>query len=305
MKFTLRYPMQAGCDPRLLTTGTIARVACAAENAGFGAIAFTEHPAPSTEWLESGGHHSLDVLTALAFVAGLTSRIRLLTYLLVLPYRNPLLLAKQVSTADILSGGRLTLAIGTGYLRSEFAALGVNFDERNELFDECAELLTRAWTSATCDFEGRHFLARSQVLIPSPVQLPHPPLWIGGNSRRSLSRAATFGQGWTPIIMDERKSLITRTPALTSPAALASAISELRQRASDLGRDGAALDIQAQWTAVNDLTAGYSAVADAAGQLADAGATWAVFEPPGDEAEQTIDVIAAFGANVIKPNMPQ
>jgi hypothetical protein len=72
-----------------------------------------------------------------------------------------------------------------------------------------------------------------------------------------------------------------------------------------LGRDGAALDIQAQWTAVNDLTAGYSAVADAAGQLADAGATWAVFEPPGDEAEQTIDMIAAFGANVIKPNMPQ
>lgn len=299
MKFTIRYPMPAGCDPRLLEPATMARLAVAAEEAGFGAIAFTEHPAPSAKWLDGGGHLSLDPLTALAFVAGVTSRIRLLTYLLVLPYRNPLLLAKQIATADVLSGGRLTIAAGTGYLRSEYAALGVEFTERNELFDECARVLTTAWTEPSVRFEGRHFTALNQALRPAPVQLPHPPLWIGGNSAAARARVARFAQGWTPLIMDEQKAQTTRTPALTSLGDLAAAIADVRGRADEAGRDGAALDFQVQWAALDDLGAGYPAIADAAGRLAETGATWGVFEPPGDDAERALDVVRAFGDAVI------
>lgn len=299
MRFTLRYPMQPGCDPRLFEPAALARVAGAAEAAGFSAIAFTEHPAPSAKWLASGGHQTLDPLTALAFVAGVTARIRLMTYLLVLPYRNPLLLAKQVATADILSGGRLTLATGTGYLRSEYAALGADFEERNDLFDECVAVLTTAWTAPVFSFAGRHFNALAQSLQPAPVQLPHPPLWVGGNSLRARNRAARFGQGWSPLIMSADKARTTRTPALTSPRDLAAAIDDVRQRARDAGRDAGALDIQAEWDAIDDIASGYPAVADAAGRLADAGATWAVFEPPGKGVAHTLDVIRAFGANVI------
>lgn len=299
MKFTMRYPMQASCDPRLFEPDVLARVALAAEAAGFGAIAFTEHPAPSAKWLENGGHLSFDPLTSLAFVAGVTSAIRLMTYLLVLPYRNPLLLAKQIATADVLSGGRLTIAAGTGYLRSEYAALGVEFDERNDLFDECAEVLTTAWTQPSYRFSGRHFTALAQALRPAPVQLPHPPLWIGGNSAAARARAARFGQGWTPLIMDEQQAQTTRTPPLTSVRELAAAIGDVRGRAAEAARDGAGLDVQVQWAAIDDIGAGYQAIADAAWQLAGAGATWTVFEPPGDDLERTLDVVRAFGAEVI------
>lgn len=291
--------MPADGDPRLSEPGTIAGVARVAETAGFAAIAFTEHPAPSAKWLATGGHQSFDPLAALSFVAGVTSRIRLMTYLLVLPYRNPLLLAKQVATADALSGGRLTIAAGTGYLRSEYAALGVDFDERNELFDECAEVLTTAWTEPAFRFNGRHFTALAQALSPPPVQLPHPPLWIGGNSAAARRRAACFGQGWVPLLMDAGKSRTTRTPALTSPAELAIAIADVRGRARDAGRDGA-LEIQADWAAIDDLTSGYPAIVDAAGQLAEAGANWTVFEPPGDDAERALDAVQAFGDAVIR-----
>lgn len=299
MKFTLRYPMQAGCDSRLLQPRTMASLAAAAEDAGFGAIAFTEHPAPSAKWMATGGHASLDPLTALAFVAAATSRIRLMTYLLVLPYRNPLLLAKQIATTDVLSGGRLTVAAGTGYLRSEYAALGVGFAERNDLFDEALEVLTMAWAEPEYRYSGRGFTALGQALRPAPVQLPHPPLWIGGNSAAARRRAARAGQGWTPLIMGEEKSRTTRTPAITSPAALAAAIGDVRQQACDAGRDGAALDIQVQWSAINDVGAGHERIADASGQLAEAGATWAVFEPPGDDANHAIEIIREFGAGVI------
>jgi len=277
----------------------MASLAAAAEDAGFGAIAFTEHPAPSAKWMATGGHASLDPLTALAFVAAATRRIRLMTYLLVLPYRNPLLLAKQIATTDVLSGGRLTVAAGTGYLRSEYAALGVEFAERNELFDESLKVLTAAWTEPEYRYDGRRFTALGQALLPAPVQLPHPPLWIGGNSAAARSRAARVGQGWTPLIMGEEKSRTTRTPAISSPAALAAAISDVRQQATDAGRDGAALDIQVQWTAINDVAAGYETIADAAGQLAEAGATWVVFEPPGDDADHAIEIIREFGSAVI------
>src|SRR6204780_4396630 len=140
MKFTVDYPIvNAGYDPALVTAAGMTRIAQAAEEGGYDAVSFSEHPAPSAKWLNAGGHESLDQTSALAFCAAVTSRGRLMTYLLVLPYHNPFLAAKARGTVDLLSGGRLTGVPGPGYLRSEILALNVDMTQRNNLFDESLE----------------------------------------------------------------------------------------------------------------------------------------------------------------------
>ena len=127
----------------------------------------------------------------------MTDRIRLIPNIVVLPYRNPFLVAKTVATIDALSGGRFTLAVATGYLRGEYRALGVDFDERNRLFDEALEVLKGVWTTDDFSYEGTGFSARGQSVYPKPA--PVPPIWIGGNSALSRQRVATAADGWTPF----------------------------------------------------------------------------------------------------------
>src|SRR5215203_5822740 len=108
LRFTVEHPVgQHGCAPELYQQDGLAAFVRAVEEAGFDAVAFTEHPAPSLKWLRAGGHESLDPIAALAFAAAVTSRIRLMTYLLILPFRNPLLTAKMLATVDQMSRGRL------------------------------------------------------------------------------------------------------------------------------------------------------------------------------------------------------
>ena len=142
MRFMFQYPETHGADADLLQAGGIGELAVAAERAGFEGFALTEHPAPNAKWLAAGGHQTLDPFVALGGAATVTSKIQLLTYLAVLPYRNPLLLAKAAMTVDRLSNGRFILGVGTGYLKAEYAALGVDFDERLALFDEALEANT-------------------------------------------------------------------------------------------------------------------------------------------------------------------
>ena len=98
------------------------------------------------------------------------------------PYRNPFVVAKAGATLDLLSDGRFTLAVGVGYLKREFVALGVDFDERAALFEEALEVIRGIWTTDDFSFEGRHFTARGITAHPGPVSSPHPPIWIGGNT---------------------------------------------------------------------------------------------------------------------------
>ena len=125
MKFVFQYPDFHGTDGDMLDAGSVADLAVAAERSGWNGFAFTEHPAPSAKWLATGGHQSLDPFAALSHVAAVTSQLRLLTYLAVLPYRNPASLAKSAATVDRLSNGRFILGVGTGYLKAEYFALGV------------------------------------------------------------------------------------------------------------------------------------------------------------------------------------
>ena len=136
MQYLMQQPEPIGIERDMLDAGGIVSVAKALEAAGWDGLAYTEHPAPGYRWLaEGGGHQTVDPFVALGAAAAVTERIRLLTYITVTPYRNPLLLAKSAATVAMISNDRFILGMGTGYLKTEFFALGASFDERNTLMD--------------------------------------------------------------------------------------------------------------------------------------------------------------------------
>lgn len=305
MKFTVTYPLSAHpSNPEFLETSNLLRFAQRAEAAGFDALGFTDHPAPSQKWLDGGGHDALDPFAALGFCAAVTERIGLMPHILVLPYRNPFVVAKAVATVDRLSGGRFILGTAAGYMRSEYAALGVDFDERNDLFDEAIEVLLGIWSTNDFRYEGRHFLARGQTANPRPVREPHPPIWIGGNSRRVRQRVARYGQGWMPFYAPPWLARTTRTPALDSAEALARCLDELWHLCDEEGRDRKGIDVHFQ----NDRggtpgRADFDADACQAGldALEALGVTYCGIEVPADSFQQSLEGLAEFGERVIAP----
>jgi probable F420-dependent oxidoreductase len=290
-----QYPEVSGLKAGLLDAGPVGELARAAEDAGWGGFAFTEHPAPGLRWLESGGHQTLDPFAALGYVAAVTSRLRLLTYLSVLPYRNPLLLAKATASVDILSGGRFILGAGTGYAKAEFHALGVDFDERNALFEEALDVLPRHWSGEPFSYTGRHFSAREVVARPRPPQQPIP-IWIGGNSKLTRRRVAERANGWLPMLGPETLFATTRTAQLSSTAELAEAITRLR---TDAGPRGAGLDVAVAYTdpGIHDADADFGRHRAAIEELGEAGATWVIV--PGC-AGDPVAFIERFGKEIAR-----
>jgi probable F420-dependent oxidoreductase len=296
MQFMYVYPEVSGLEAGMLDAGPVAELARAAEDAGWGGFAFTEHPAPALRWLESGGHQTLDPFAALSYVAAVTSRLRLLTYLSVLPYRNPLLLAKAAASADILSGGRLILGAGAGYSKAEFHALGVDFDERNALFDEALDILPRHWSGEPFSYTGRHFSVRDVVARPRPPQQPIP-IWIGGNSKLTRRRVAERANGWLPMLGSATLFATTRTAPLSSVAELAAAITRLR---ADAGPRGAALDVAVAYPdpGARDADADFGRHRAAIEDLGQAGATWVIV--PG-RPDDPVAFIERFGKEIARP----
>ena len=237
MRFTLQLPTDRVDAGDEFTSGpAVAEMARAAEAAGFDACFVTEHPFPTDRWLATGGHHALDPFVALSFAAAATTRLRVQTNIAVLAYRNPFLTAKAVASLDVLSGGRVILGVAAGYLRGEFEALGVDFEERNELCDEAIDALRRAWSETGISLEGRHFAARGNSMLPRPLQRPHPPIWVGGNSRRAIRRAVEKGDGWIPFPTAGLASERIRTAAIESVDDLAARVAYAREHARAVGR---------------------------------------------------------------------
>ena len=232
MRFILQYPEASGSGFDLLDAGAIPEVAAAAEAAGWHGIALTEHPAPSSRWLETGGHQSLDPFVALAAAAGVTKKLALVTNLSVVPYRNPLLLAKSAATLNRMSEGRFYLGAGAGYLKSEYYALGVDFNERNALFEEALQVMGLHWSGEPFTFEGRHFSARDIQALPAPRN--HAvPIWMGGNSDAALRRAAKYAAGWMPMTAPASVAKTARTPPVTTTEELRQRLDVLKEFAGD------------------------------------------------------------------------
>jgi probable F420-dependent oxidoreductase len=237
MRFSGQIPTdQVSRGDELLGAPAIGEMAGALEAAGFDAGYMTEHPFPPEAWLRAGGHHALDPFVGLAAAAGATRRLRLHTNLLVLPYRNPFLLAKAAASLDVISGGRLILGVGAGYLEGEFSALGAGFEGRNPVTDDALVAIKSAWSGAVVKRDGPGYQAAGNRMLPAPVQQPHPPIWVGGNSRAAARRAAQHAQGWSPFPVSPAFSRHTRTAPLETVEELAVRIRELRDLERELGR---------------------------------------------------------------------
>ena len=133
-------------------------------------------------------------------MAAATTKLRLLAYLTGVPYRNPFLLAKAVATLDALSEGRVDLAMIAGHVKAEFLALGVEFEQRNTLFDQALDVMKLAWTGRPVSYEGVGISARGVTAHPLPVQQPHPRLWFDGSSELTMRRVVEHGAGWMPHV---------------------------------------------------------------------------------------------------------
>jgi probable F420-dependent oxidoreductase len=177
-----RWPTGAG--------GTVLQTALRAEQLGLDYLLASDHV------LHSDGGAVLDPLTLLATVAGATSRIRLATSVLALPYRHPLTVAQQAAGLDVLSGGRFTLGVGTGWDPAEFAALGLDVHQRGARTDEALAVLRALWSGEPVDFEGRFTTLAKAVPATAPRVKGGPDIWVGGQSDAALRRALRFGDGW-------------------------------------------------------------------------------------------------------------
>ncbi len=176
----------------------ILKVARQAEALGFDSVWVSDHIVVPQSAIPRFGEVFFEPFTTLAYVAGKTGRIRLGTSVIILPYRNPLFMAKALATIDVLSGGRLIVGAAVGWLAEEFEALGIPFTERGARSDEALRVMRSLWTEAEPRFEGKFFRFAGIKAEPKPLQKPHPPIWIGGNSQAALRRAAEFADAWHP-----------------------------------------------------------------------------------------------------------
>ncbi len=288
--------------PELLSRDALVRFCQVAEDSGFDGVGFTDHPAPTAKWLHSGGHDALDPFVALSFSAARTERIRLIPNIVVLPYRHPLIVAKMVATLDMLSEGRFTLAVATGYLRGEYRALGIDFEQRNALFDQAVEVIRGVWTDDDFSYEGAGISASGLSANPKPAT--RPPLWIGGNSRMSRRRVARYGDGWTPFPAPRGVSQTTKTPPLETVDDLARMLDELWSFVDEAGRDRSEIDV-----AFGTPDGGppgserFDPGAHAAGMeaLSHLGVTWGHTGVPGDSLAHALETLEHYGETVIAP----
>lgn len=172
----------------------------------------------------------LEPLAMLAWLAGVTTRVRIGTSVLVVPYRHPLVTAKMLATIDRLSGGRVILGAGAGWLREEFEAVGAPpFDKRGPVTDEYLRLMRATWTTDPVEFAGRWVTVRGVHALPKPKQPGGIPVWIGGHTDAAVRRAARLGDGWHPIGL--------RPPATLLPDEYAHKVKQLHAWAQEAGRD--------------------------------------------------------------------
>ena len=170
-------------------------------------------------------------------MAGQTSTLQLATSVTIVPYRNPIVTTKAFATIDVLSKGRVVVGVRVGWMREEFEALGsAPFEERGAVTDEYLRAFKELWTSDNPKFEGKYCRFSDIVFLPKPVQKPHPPIWVGGESPAALRRTAEFGNGWYPLRSNPDFPL-------GEPKQLEDALGRLATQGRRFGRDPSDIDI--------------------------------------------------------------
>ena len=248
----------------------------------------------------------LEPLTVLTYLAACTERVGLGVSVMILPHRNPILAAKILSTLDVLSGGRLLCGVGVGWLEEEFRALGLPpFRERGAYSDECIKIFKELWTKEDPVFEGRYHRFRDIKFAPKPIQKPHPPIWVGGHTRRARERAGELGDAWHPLGL--------RPPVNLEPDELREAMQVVRDAAVKAGRDPKEVGVvfrgplnlgKADEPAGRRLLTGSPAqVVDDIKRYRDAGVQHMVFDVLTSDARLIEETIERF-AGEVRPKIP-
>ena len=300
IQFNIPLPFDRhDAETEFCTIEAVTEVGAAIERAGFSAALVTDHPCPTGRWLDAGGHHAHDPFVTLSLLAAVTKKIRLQTGILVLPYRNPFIIARAIASLDRFSGGRVTIGLGAGYLKGEYRALGVDFDHRNEIMDEYLKALKLALSGEEFTFEGTGYQAFGNRIQPGPVQRPHPPLLVGGNARRAIRRAVELGDGWYPFFtVGGVSTSTTRTADITNEEELAEALQYMHAHCATVGREtppivaiGSIVKPGESWTP--------EMVIDRAGRFAELGLVAAGMNIEGRTRAEWCDNVEAFGDAVI------
>jgi probable F420-dependent oxidoreductase len=282
MKFGIGFATSgAFSDPALL-----GHLALTAERCGFDSLWSVEHvaiPVPHTPYAGSkdgkmpGGDDVAipDPLIPLAYVAAITKTIKLATGILILPQRHPIYTAKEVATVDLLSGGRVILGIGSGWMKEEFDALGIDFHRRGTMTDEAIQALRALWREGTSSFAGKHFKFGPLYSCPKPVR-KDVPIHVGGHSTAAARRAGRYGDGFFPTVMNPQK--------------LKELFAIVRTEAKKAGRDPGAIEFSCMTRSV-----------DAANlkALAELGVSRVVVNPPGTKPEALTRGLEKFQQEVI------
>jgi len=240
--------------------------------------------------------YSFDAVSQMGYLAAKTDTIEIGSGILNVFSRTATCMAQTAAGLDFVSNGRFILGLGAGYHKTEFFALGVDFDERNALFDEALELLPKAWSGEPFDADGIHFTAKGVIQRPRPAQVPIP-IWIGGNSKLSRRRAATV-QGWMPMGIPEEVARTTRSPHISGLEQLADMIAEVKDLAGDRAGE---LDFCMSYmeegihTPTEDVDRHFAEL----GKMEAAGVTYVNIGHPPTTPQQMLDFIAAFGETYI------
>jgi probable F420-dependent oxidoreductase len=258
---------------------TLTRRARLAEEAGFEALWVGDHVALPAGLSDSSHQPRLEALVALTYMAAVTTRVRLGAAVIVLPQRQPVLLAKQLTSIDVLSGGRLTVGVGVGYVEAELRALGASLADRGARTDEYLAAMRVLWEEPTPTFEGRYLSFAGVLQRPRPVQRPYPPIVIGGHSPAALRRAVERGDGWFGWDLD-----VDATAAAL--AGLGEAASRY-ERPAELGT----LEISIAPPATPSL--------ETAHRYAELGVHRLVVQPPTMEGSAMAELIATVGQELI------
>jgi len=311
----MRYGFYLPVRGALATHEGVVETAQHGERLGFHSATIADHIVFPTEtrskypYAANGVHPSrgdaLEQLSLMAFVAGKTERLRLITSVMILPHRNPVLTAKMIATIDVMSRGRVTVGAGVGWLREEFAALHTaDFDQRGAVANEYIEIMKKLWTTSPAEHQGAHYSFGPIRCEPFPVQRPHPPIWIGGHSDAALARAARYGDGWHPLGAVEPEPL--------APPALAGKLETLKRLTGQAGRDFATLtlsfvgrlNLTAEPAAGADrkpFTGSKQQVADDIGAYARLGISEIIFDFRSPSLPDTLARMDRFATDVMQP----
>jgi probable F420-dependent oxidoreductase len=302
----------------MATPESMATLAKRGEDLGFGIISVSDHVVipknitstypynESGSFVSSPSGECLEQLTLLTFLAGVTSTARLLTSVMVVPHRPPVLTAKILATIDVLSKGRLIVGCGVGWMREEFEAIGAPpYDKRGAVSDEYIRAFKELWTSDNPTFSGKYCSFANVAFAPKPLQKPHPPIWVGGESPVALRRAGRLADAWYPIGSNPKFPVGT-------PARFADFAASVKQHAQEAGRNPSSLDFAYSVNWYNDqqamtlpdgqrrpLTGTPTQIADDIKGYADVGVRHMMVNLQGDTLEQTLARMQQFADRIM------